>query len=814
MKITAKQAYCIEDVIGGGILTTTGEITLSFFLEQPEAYAFDIEDIESRHNEFYRAFQYIRFGFIHKQDLFFRRQLDAGKVIRGESFIQNAEKAHFKGREYLQHLCILNFTLSGLGSLEKAYQANPLSYKEQLTKNDREKLSDFLEGVESAVAIIRNMKDTKISALSTTDVKRYIFQFTNGFYEDDGLRDIQFADQITIGQKKGMFFSVCDERYLPDKLKTYIPDQTLQSANSRLYCSMLERLGIHLECTHVVNQIWQMAGNSYREELADRVRKFGRYQEFDKNIKKKYQSLSDYEQEIVNEENVLCKTHFNVMLLEDDPNKLDRAIDYVKNVFTNAGFKYYIPAFEGLYNMYLGNVIGRESNLDRSYLYLTDLHSSLCLMLHYSNYKSDADGILFNDRIFQIPIRKDIWDAKKKRIPARNSIIIAPTGGGKSVTALNIVQQKIEAGYKMIVVEFGKSFFPLYQLYRERSVYVDYDGTQPLGINPFDLAGQPLTNEKLKTLVNLVLKYWRSPSIMEDTKQVVSLTKIIKAYYENGDERYSFPGLYAYIKGQGERLYDSLNILPDYFDLNSFLHVCSEFMPGGFYENVCKPSDLENKIRESDFSLFELTKIKKDPFLSSVIMTTLYDTVENKILSDRSIRGEMFFDEYAESQAIRDVFSGVDIHSTVAFFYQKLRKENGAITTIVQSPAQLPDNEYTKGIIANTQILYVLPATEVVYDQVIEAFHIKNQSHINLMKSIRNDFSGVKPHSEIFMRFLDTYATVVRLELSKEKFLAFQTDGEDWNNIQALYKETGNMATAIQNYKSVKYQSYEKEMSL
>ena len=83
--------------------------------------------------------------------------------------------------------------------------------------------------------------------------------------------------------------------------------------------------------------------------------------------------------------------------------------------------------------------------------------------------------------------------------------------------------------------------------------------------------------------------------------------------------------------------------------------------------------------------------------------------------------------------------------------------------------AQLPDNEYTKGIIANTQLLYVLPANEIVYDQTVEAFHIKNRSHVNLMKSIRNDFSGVRPYSEIFIRFMDSYATVVRLELSPEK---------------------------------------------
>ena len=91
---------------------------------------------------------------------------------------------------------------------------------------------------------------------------------------------------IRIGQKKGIFFAVCDERYLPDRMKVYVTDSTLQEANSQLYMSMLERIGVHVPCSHVVNQIWKFAGGSYREELAERVKLFGRYREFDKAIKK------------------------------------------------------------------------------------------------------------------------------------------------------------------------------------------------------------------------------------------------------------------------------------------------------------------------------------------------------------------------------------------------------------------------------------------------------------------------------------------------------------------------------------------------
>ena len=53
--------------------------------------------------------------------------------------------------------------------------------------------------------------------------------------------------------------------------------------------------------------------------------------------------------------------------------------------------------------------------------------------------------------------------------------------------------------------------------------------------------------------------------------------------------------------------------------------------------------------------------------------------------------------------------TGTGIHSSVAFCYQKIRKENGAVYTIIQNPDQLPENEHTKNIIANTDMLFVLP---------------------------------------------------------------------------------------------------------
>lgn len=800
MEITSEQAYSILDIIGEAILTKSGEITIPFLMESPECYSLDTTDIEDRNEELYRAFKHISNGFVHKQDVFLRKKFIGDYVIKGNSFLQKADKEYFKGREYLEHYSVLAFSISGLNSLTASYESNPLAYKDKLSKYDNERLSQFLEEVESSIAIINALKDTSLVLLSESEIKQYLYRFLNGFFDDAALRDLKFTDILRIGEKKGIFFTICDELYLPDSMKTYVPDTTLEVSNSKLYASMLEKLGVHLNCSHVINQMWYFAGNTYREELKQRVLNYGRNQEFDTEIKHRYKGLSDYEKEIIDEDNVLCKTHFNIMVLEADETVFDKSVEHVKGIFSNAGFKYYIPSFEGLYNIFIGNVIGREVNLNPNYLFLTDLHTSLCFNLNYTNFKNDEEGVFFNDRISQIPLRKDIWDAKKKRVPARNGIIIASTGGGKSVTSLNIIQQLIEQKYKVIVVEFGKSFYQVGQLYPDTTLHIDYDGSQPLGINSFYLPNGVLDIEKTKTLVQLVLTFWRTKSIKSDTNQVVSLTKIIRLYYDEVKAGHSFPDFYYFVQNQKTVLFEKLKINTEYFDIESFLHVCSDFVEGGIYENVCKPSPLEEEVHKKDTVIFELTKIKKDPFLVSVVMTILYDTIENKILADRSKRGILIFDEYAESAQIKDLFSDTDIHSTVAFCYQKLRKENGAVYTIIQSPAQLPDNEFTKGIIGNTQLLYVLPTTEVVYDSIIETFHIKNKSHINLMKSIKNDFTGKFPHSELFIRFQDNYATALRIELSPEKFLAFQTDGDTWNNLQESFKKTNSIQKSIELY--------------
>ena len=271
----------------------------------------------------------------------------------------------------------------------------------------------------------------------------------------------------------------------------------------------------------------------------------------------------------------------------------------------------------------------------------------------------------------------------------------------------------------------------------------------------------------------------------------------IQDYYENVREGHNFESFYNHVTEHYPEILARKHIPKDYFSLESFSLNCGEFLPGRRYENVCK--DTGTDFSGKRFIVFELTQIKQDRFLSNLVMGMIFTVIQKKLLSDRRKRGVLIFDEYGETAQMVDTATGTGIHSSVAFCYQKIRKENGAVYTIIQNPDQLPENEHTKNIIANTDMLFVLPTKEVIYQSVIDRFRLTHPGQIALMKSMRNNFSGQRPYSECFMRLGEHYATVTRLEFSREKFLAFQTEGEIWSDLEEKNRRM-SMEDAIEEY--------------
>ena len=793
----------LTDASGHGLIVgKNGSLTYVVKLSSPETYSLYKDAIEDRHTVFMQAFSHMPDNsYIHKQDVYRLTAFNPSSLAT--SYLSKADQEHFVGREYLTHTCMLAFTLAGLGSLSEKYLKKIIKFDENLSKEDKDKLSEFLAAVEFALNNLSSLRNTAISHLTEDELKSYIFESAN-FYDSRGIRDINFAEEITAGQIKSKVYAITDAEFF-SKADYAVADKdyTVSREKSELYMSPAEAFaGIHLNCNHTYNQIFYFYGDKkLKEELKANYEDHDKNQSWDKTtLIPKTEALGSLLKEINKNKEVLCYAHYSILLWDEDAVRLDSFEKTLRSALDLYNIHYYIPSFGNLADIYGSGIIGCVASLERQYMFLTTLALASLFMVHYTTFQNDPDGVWFNDRLFQIPLKKDIWDAKKKRIHARNAIVIAPTGSGKSFTVNSIVQQLLDQNYTVVAVEFGNSFKQLCYLYPEISVHVEYDQNEPLGINPFDIGVEGLSPEKRDTLVALCMRFWKLPQA--DANQTVALRKFIVLYYRDNKSDWSFQNFYEYLNRNFHRLCEEEGISEDFFDIKSFLHICSEFMPGGGYANLCASEGIGGTLSGKRFIHFELTKVKNDPFVASIVMSLLFDVINNKILSDTSQKGYIIFDEYAETAQMKPINSlDVDIHQAVATFYQKIRKENGAVMTIIQSPVQLPNNEYTKGIVANTQLLYVLEGTEVVYDAIIETFKIRDNAQINQMKSIKNRYSGDRPYSECWIRFGQDYSLTVRIEASKRKFLAFQTEGETRAALDKLYASNGhNMEKAIEHF--------------
>ena len=119
--IKSKEALGILKILSTGeIISGSGSVSISYFLDNPTVYSLTEMELIERNDSFFRAFKFMGDNtYIHKQDLYIRQGFDSG-VILGDSFIQKGERKFFNGKEYLNHICVLTFTLDGIKSLESS----------------------------------------------------------------------------------------------------------------------------------------------------------------------------------------------------------------------------------------------------------------------------------------------------------------------------------------------------------------------------------------------------------------------------------------------------------------------------------------------------------------------------------------------------------------------------------------------------------------------------------------------------------------------------------------------------------------------
>ena len=777
------------------VFANNGNVIACYQGELPEVYSLSEKEFEDLHGTWFQAFKSLPVScVIHKQDVYLKKAFDS-EYLPNDTFLAKATHDHFKGREYTEHKCYLFFTLARNKALNNPKYVNPFR---KVSKGIQQELNQnvhgFIGSVNDSITYINNSRKVSLQPLDKKQILDLSRNFFNGFnigYDTDMLLE---KSKVTIGNNHFDVLAVNSEACFGESVQTSKINEQFTSDDFVFHQGYIDGLGLSLNENHIVNQIIYLDDKQKWRKLLDKkieeLKKSSNFGTQNKVILKKIEHIVG---QINNDDNArIIRGHLNIVYWTREARELENIGSRIKSEFKELDITPYYPRGKERKNYILNSYPCFASNFSNEDVYVTDLKHALCLYLNNTNYRTDKQGIIFNDREHNIPVLKDVWDEQKKRIKARNFAIFAPTGEGKSFLANNILRQYFEMNVRLVIIDLGGSYSKFASLYPEQYTILRYESGKNLGINPFYIANSnDVSPERLEDLSVFLFEL-----IGEGTKpkkeQSVALKKILHSYYKNSKEEHSLDSFYTYIESQREDLLTKLHIHSDYFNVEGFLHILSEYVREGLYSFLFETSeDQSYKIEDKRLIVFELDEVKDNKEILSVMLKLIKTAIQRTIWQNKEEKGIILFDEFAKQLKFENVLESVE------FYYQAIRKQEGAIGIILQSINQLPDNSTSASILENTQVIYSLN-NEKGYGELVKRLNLSSHD-LNQLKSIKNNLSGKRKYTEIFIK-IGKESNIFRLEVPHEVFAAYLTDGADNDRIMRIYKEKGSMESTIKEF--------------
>lgn len=785
----------IMDIQEHVLFAGNGNVIACYRVELPEIHSLSETDFEDMHSTWFQALKSLSVGtVIHKQDIYRKERFSSGD-LPNNSFLEQATHRYFKGRPYIAHESYLFFATTQNKAFNHPKYVNPFKkVAAELPKLMDAHIRRFLKEVNDAVSFLNNSRKVALISLNPQEITELTHAYFNGFQKDMTTDILLDKKQVQIANSHFDVLAVNSELCFGGQVQHCKPNKRFTSDDFVFHQGFIDGIGLALDENHVVNQIIYLDdSHKWRRHLDKRIEELKKsihFGSWNKATLEKVQAIRD---KIDADDTArIIRGHLNVIYWAKDERQRPEITSKITAEFKELDMVPHYPKSEERKNYFLNSYFGFSANFSNEDLYVTDLKHALCLLINSTNYKSDLKGILFNDREYNVPIYKDVWDEEKRRIKARNFTIFAPTGEGKSFLANTILRQYFESGVRLVIIDLGGSYAKFAKLYPEQHALLRYESGKNLGINPFYIQdASDITPERLEDLSEFLFELLAT-SIKASKPQAVALKKILRHYYQEVATGHSLEGFYDFIAINQHQLLERLAIHPEYFNCTHFLHILSEYVHNGLYSFLFETqADQTFRLEDKRLIVFELDDVKENKEILSVMLKLIKSAIQRTIWKNRSERGIILFDEFAKQLKFDSVLESVE------FYYQAIRKQNGAIGIILQSINQLPKNSTSASILENSQIIYSLN-NEKGYKELAKRLNLSKHD-LNQLKSIKNNFSGTRKYTEVFIK-IGKESNIYRLEVPPEAYAAYLTDGIENEAIMKLFQEHQNMEKAIQAF--------------
>lgn len=785
------------------ILSKQGEFTIGFRVSLPEIFTLSDEDYENLHQAWIKAIKVLpKDSVLHKQDWFTGRSFTA-ETSKPGAFLKDAAARHFKGRDILEHDCLVYLTRKPQSRPKSSSLFSSLLRPNLIPKEllKPQAMQEFLDISQQFKRLLEDTRLIKLTRLTAADLQSQLkrsglierYCFLSEKPEQLLIRDIELGEEIRIGGQQLAIYTLGDAEDLPGHCGSRVTYDPFSTDQTKFPVSFAANLGLLLDCSHIYNQYIFIgdAQATLRELEKNRLR----LQSLSAYSRENFISLeatNAFLNEAISQQRLPVKAHFNVMVWSENADRLKEISNKVVSALAgmDAAAK---RETAGAAQIWWSGIPGNAGDFPLNDTFDTFAEQAACFLNLEGNYRSDQpeEGIRFCDRLNASPVYVDLYNKPRREGITSNmgTLICGTSGGGKSMTSNHILETLYAQGAHCVTVDIGGSYKGLCELLG--GYYFTYEESNPIKFNPFYLgAGDVLDTEKKESLKALLVSLWKEENETFNRAEYVALSNALQGYYEHlATDQSIFPcfnTFYDYLESHYTDVLKSHRVKDRDFDMDNFLYVLRPYYEGGEFDYLLNARENLDLLRQP-FIVFELDQIKDHPILFPVVTLIIMELFISKMRKLQGTRKILTIDEAWKAIAK----SGMAEFLKYAF--KTIRKFNGIPIVITQELDDLINSPIIKDAIINNadiKILMDMRKFQGKFDKLQDTLGLSDKGKIILL-------SVNKDNREIFVDIGGQVMKVYKNELCPEEYYAFTTEGTERVRVQELAAEHGGIEAGI-----------------
>mgnify|MGYP003191151810 FL=1 len=615
--------FSIEDVDGIGVLyTKTGEYSAILKMENPvQKYSANIDSYYEFNHLMTSLAQTLGEGYaIHKQDVFVRKHFHDESNDNHE-FLSESYFKYFTGRPYTDSQTYLIIT-----------QENK---KSRIFSFDSKKWRDFVVKIRK---VKDQLKDSGVSAtyLDGTTARDYVDRYFAMNFKDKIISMTNFKvdeESICMGDKRCKVYSLVDVDCIntPSIVR---PFTNIEVNNVAMPVDMVSLVdSIPSADVVVYNQIFFIPNQKRELSLLDKKKNRHASMPNPSNLIA-VEDIKKVQEVIARENKQLVYAHFNLVVGVPIDADIQKCTNHLENSFGRLGIHISKRAYNQLelfVNSFPGNCYGMNPDYDR-FLTLSDAAACLMYKEHIQHSEDTPLKIYYTDRQ-GVPVAIDISgkEGKNKITDNSNFFCLGPSGSGKSFHMNSVVRQMWEQNTDVVMVDTGNSYEGLCEYVGGK--YISYTDEHPITMNPFAIKREELNIEKIGFLKNLIMLIWKGTqgevTKTEDRLVEQVITEYFDEYFvKKRIDNLSFNTFYEYSTIRIPDIIRENNLAG--IDLAAYNYLLKDFYKGGSHELTLN-ENLDTKLFDETFIVFEIDSIKDDPLLFPLVTLIIMDVFIQKM---------------------------------------------------------------------------------------------------------------------------------------------------------------------------------------